>query len=74
VNVGPIGDSTAARNNLIVALENGPVRAQIFGDPYGLDPARQDILIASAIGDGVQGIRARFSPPIQVSMSLINQD
>lgn len=61
VNVGPIGDSTAARNNLIVALENGPVRAQIFGDPYGLDPARQDILIASAIGDGVQGIKARFS-------------
>jgi hypothetical protein len=37
------------------------VRAQIFGDPYGLDPARQDVLVASAIGEGVQGIKARFS-------------
>lgn len=61
VSVGPVGDGTAARDLLIRALEKGPVRAQIFGDPYGLDPARQDILIASGIGDGVQGIDARFS-------------
>jgi hypothetical protein len=61
VSVGPVGDSAAARDALSKALEDGPVRAQIFGDPYGLDPARQDILVASAIGDGVQGIKARFS-------------
>ena len=61
VSVGPVGDGTAARDLLITALEKGPVRAQVFGDPYGLDPARQDILVASNIGDGVQGIDARFS-------------
>lgn len=61
VSIGPVGDSAAARDTLSSALENGPVRAQIFGDPYGLDPARQDILVASAIGDGVQEIKARFS-------------
>ncbi len=61
VSVGPVGDSAAARDALADALENGPVRAQIFGDPYGLDPARQDQLVASAIGDGVQGLKARFT-------------
>ncbi|MGI9436541.1 MAG: hypothetical protein ACR2Q4_17225 [Geminicoccaceae bacterium] len=59
--VGPIGDSAAARDVLASALEKGPVRAQIFGDPYGLDPARQDVLITSAVADGVQGLKARFS-------------
>lgn len=61
VKLGPTGDSAAARDRLADALQDGPVRAQIFGDPYGLDPARQDTLITSAIGDGVQGIKARFS-------------
>ena len=61
VSVGPVGDSFAAREALSRALEKGPVRAQIFGDPYGLDPARQDVLVTSAIGNGVQGIKARFS-------------
>lgn len=61
VSIGPVGDSSAARDTLADALKSGPVRAQIFGDPYGLDPARQDILVASAIGDGVQGIKARFT-------------
>lgn len=61
VSVGPVGDSAAARQTLVTALKQGPVRAQIFGDPYGLDPARQDLLVASAVGDGVQGIKARFT-------------
>ncbi len=61
VSVGPIGDSAAARDVLAGALDKGPVRAQIFGDPYGLDPARQEILVTSAIGNGIQGIKARFS-------------
>ena len=61
VSVGPVGDSAAAREALVDALKNGPVRAQIFGDPFGLDPARQDSLIAGAIGDGVYGVKARFS-------------
>jgi hypothetical protein len=37
------------------------VRAQVFGDPYGLDPARQDVLITSAVADGIQGVKARFT-------------
>lgn len=61
VSVGPVGDSAAARQELAAALNQGPVRAQIFGDPYGLDPARQDVLITSAISDGIQGIDAAFS-------------
>ena len=61
VTPGAIGNSAASRETLSEALEKGPVRAQIFGDPYGLDPARQDSLVASAIGEGVQGIRARFT-------------
>lgn len=61
VKLGPTGDSADARERLVTALEKGPVRAQIFGDPYGLDPARQDLLIAGAIGEGVQGVSARFT-------------
>lgn len=61
VSVGPVGDSYAARDALAAALKSGPVRAQIFGDPYGLDPARQDTLVTSAIGEGVWGIKARFT-------------
>ncbi len=61
VRVGPVGDSSAARELLVDALTRGPVRAQVFGDPFGLDPARQDSLVAGAIGDGVYGIKARFS-------------
>ena len=61
VNVGPTGDSSAARESLADALKNGPVRAQIFGDPFGIDPERQDSLVAGAIGDGVYGIKAQFS-------------
>ncbi len=61
VGVGPVGDGDAARQALAATLENGRVRAQIFGDPYGLDPARQDALVANGIADGVQGIKARFT-------------
>lgn len=61
VEVGPTGDAVAARERLEQALEQGPVRAQIFGDPYGLDPKRQDRLVAGAMGDGVQGVEVRFS-------------
>ncbi len=59
--MGPIGDAGEARQVLEQALEAGPVRAQIFGDPYGLDPARQERLVAGAFGDGVQGVEARFT-------------
>ncbi|MEM8949261.1 MAG: hypothetical protein AAGC99_08030 [Pseudomonadota bacterium] len=62
VEVGPTGDAFEARKQLEAALPEGPVRLQIFGDPYGLDPKRQDRLIAAAMGDGVQGVKARFSP------------
>ena len=61
VEVGPVGDASAARKVLEAALDDGPVRAQIFGDPYGLDPARQETLVTGAFGQGVQGIKARFS-------------
>lgn len=61
VDIGPTGDAAAAREKLETALEGGPVRTQIFGDPYGLDPARQDRLITGAFGDGVQGVKVRFS-------------
>ena len=61
VDVGPIGDAAAAREILEEALPSGPVRAQIFGDPYGLDPARQEGLVTAAFGDGIQGIDARFT-------------
>ena len=61
VDVGPIGDSAAARKSLEAVLANGPARAQIFGDPYGLDPARQERLVTSAFGEGVQGVKARFT-------------
>lgn len=62
VEVGPTGDALEARKRLEQALPDGPVRAQIFGDPYGLDPKRQDQLVAGAMGAGVQGVKARFSP------------
>lgn len=61
VDVGPVGDDSASRDILEANLSSGPVRAQIFGDPYGLDPARQESLVTSAFGDGVQGVDARFS-------------
>lgn len=61
VSVGPIGDGSKARDLLTTVVDEGPVRAQVFGDPYGLDPARQDSLVATAIGDGVQGLDVRFS-------------
>jgi len=61
VNVGPVGDSFAARETLVDALKQGPVRAQVFGDPFGLDPERQDSLVTGAIGDGVYGVKARFT-------------
>jgi hypothetical protein len=60
-SVGPVGDSGAARERLSAALAEGPVRARIFGDPFGLDPDRQDILVTSAIADGVTGLTVRFS-------------
>lgn len=56
-----MGDSAEARELLEQALVDGAVRAQIFGDPYGLDPARQDGLVTAAFGEGVQGVKARFS-------------
>ena len=62
VEVGPTGDAVEARKRLEAALPDGPVRLQIFGDPYGLDPKRQDRLIAGAIAEGVQNVKARFSP------------
>ncbi len=62
VEVGPTGDAGEARKRLEQALPDGPVRAQIFGDPYGLDPNRQDQLVAGAMGAGIQGVKARFSP------------
>ncbi len=62
VEVGPTGDAVDARKRLEQALADGPVRLQIFGDPYGLDPQRQDRLIAGAMGEGVQGVKVRFSP------------
>jgi hypothetical protein len=61
VEVGPVGDSAEARERLEALLVEGPVRAQIFGDPYGLDPARQEQLVTSAMGEGVVGVKARFS-------------
>lgn len=61
VEVGPVGDGAAARALLEESLGKGPVRAEIFGDPYGLDPARQEQMVTSAFGDGIQGIKARFS-------------
>jgi len=61
VDVGPVGDAAAARGGLESALANGPVRAQIFGDPYGLDPARQERMVTGAFGEGVQGVKARFT-------------
>lgn len=61
VAVGPVGDAGAARQLLEATLAEGPVRAQIFGDPYGLDPARQERMVTSAFGDGIQGLDARFS-------------
>ncbi|MEZ5932341.1 MAG: hypothetical protein R3F54_10370 [Alphaproteobacteria bacterium] len=61
VDVGPIGDAAAARELLEESLSKGPVRAQIFGDPYGLDPARQERMVTGAFGEGIQGIKARFS-------------
>jgi hypothetical protein len=61
VDVGPVGDGGAARELLESSLDQGPVRAQIFGDPYGLDPGRQEQLVTGAFGEGIQGIRARFS-------------
>ena len=61
VEVGPVGDSAAARKSLENALVDGPVRAEVFGDPYGLDPARQDQLVTSAMAEGVVGVKARFS-------------
>ena len=61
VDVGPTGDAATAREKLETVLEDGPARAQIFGDPYGLDPARQERLITGAFGEGVQGVKARFS-------------
>lgn len=62
VEVGPTGDAVDARKRLESVLPEGPVRLQIFGDPYGLDPQRQDQLIAGAMGEGVLGVKARFSP------------
>lgn len=61
VEVGPIGNGLEARQLLESSLNDGPVRAQIFGDPYGLDPARQERLVTAAFGEGVQGVEARFS-------------
>ena len=61
VEIGPVGDATAARKLLETALDQGPVRAQVFGDPYGLDPARQENMVTGAFGQGVQGVTARFS-------------
>jgi hypothetical protein len=61
VEVGPVGDAGAARKLLEASLDEGPVRAQIFGDPYGLDPARQESMVTGAFGQGVQGVSARFS-------------
>jgi len=61
VDIGPVGDAVAARELLEASLASGPVRAQVFGDPYGLDPARQEQLVTAAFGEGIQGIKARFS-------------
>ena len=61
VDVAPLGDVAAARERLETALVEGPVRAQIFGDPYGMDPARQERLVTNAFGEGVQGVKARFT-------------
>jgi len=61
VDIGAVGDTTEARRLLETTLNEGPVRAQVFGDPFGLDPARQEQLVTSAFSDGILGVDARFS-------------
>ena len=61
VDIGPVGDAVEARKLLEANLNEGPVRAQVFGDPYGLDPARQEQLVTSAFGEGILGVEAHFS-------------
>lgn len=62
ISVGPIGDAGAARSALLAASAGDtPVFAEVYGNPYGLDPARRDSLVVSNLAEGVVGHEVRFT-------------
>lgn len=50
-----------ARRALAEAREMGAIRTVVVGDPFGMDPARQDALVSEAMAEGVPGLEVRFT-------------
>jgi hypothetical protein len=58
---GPGTPSEQARRALAEQRQQGPVRAVVRGNPFGMDEARRDALVSEAMADGVSGLSVRFT-------------
>jgi hypothetical protein len=61
IDLGPVGEPGRAREALVKASAAGPVAAEVYGNPFGLDEARRDALATSSIAEGIEGLQARFA-------------
>ena len=50
-----------ARRALAEQREQGPIRAVVRGNPFGMDEARRDALVSGAMAAGVSGLSVRFT-------------
>jgi hypothetical protein len=50
-----------ARRALAESRSAGPIRAVVQGNPFGMDEARRDALVTSAMAEGVAGLGVRFT-------------
>ncbi|HSA81093.1 MAG TPA: hypothetical protein VLE23_09730 [Geminicoccaceae bacterium] len=50
-----------ARRVLAESRETGAIRTVVVGNPFGMDPARQDALVSQAMAEGVAGLDVSFT-------------
>jgi hypothetical protein len=58
---GTGGPAEEARRVLAEHRQDGPVRAIVRGNPFGMDEARRDALVTEAMAQGVAGLAVRFT-------------
>jgi hypothetical protein len=68
VRTGAAGED--ARGALVEHYKQGPIRAVVRGNPFGMDRARLDNLVTRAMAEGVAGLKVSFtSIPEQAAIS-----
>jgi hypothetical protein len=51
----------AARRALAEQRKNGPIRALVYGNPFGMDEVRLEDLVTRAMAQGVRGLSVSFT-------------